>query len=97
LGSERGEASRSKDAGGYRAEKKLRNAARILSTKITEEKSLTEAAIKREREAVDKIKEADDAKRAADDQLRLLKADRERHERRLVELLAHDPCGAATH
>jgi len=65
-----------------------------LSTKIAEEKSLTEAAIKREHEAADRIKEADDAKRAADDQLKLLKADRERQEKRLVELLAHDPCAA---
>jgi hypothetical protein len=65
-----------------------------LSTKIAEEKNLTDAAIKREHEAADKIKQADDAKKAADDQLKLLKADRERQERRLVELLAHDPCSA---
>jgi hypothetical protein len=65
-----------------------------LSTKIADEKNLTEAAIKREHEAADKIKEADEAKRAADDQLKLFKADRERQEKRLVELLAHDPCGA---
>ena len=38
-----------------------------LSTKIAEEKNLTEAAIKREHEAADKIKEADEAKKAADD------------------------------
>ena len=65
-----------------------------LSTKIAEEKNLTEAAIKREHEAAERSKEADEAKRAADDQVKLLKADRERQEKRLVELLAHDPCGA---
>jgi hypothetical protein len=72
-----------------------------LSTKIAEEKNLTEVAIKREREAADRIKEAADkmkeaeaAKKAVDDQVKLLKADRERQESRFVELLAHDPCGA---
>jgi hypothetical protein len=35
----------------------------------------------------------DDAKKAADEQVRLVKADRERHEARFVELLAQDPCG----
>ena len=33
-----------------------------LSTKIAEEKNLTDAAIKREHEAADKIKEAEDSK-----------------------------------
>jgi hypothetical protein len=59
-----------------------------LRQQVTIEKENTETAIKREHEAAEKIQQADDAKRAADDQLKLLKEDRDRQERRLVELLA---------
>ncbi len=64
-----------------------------LSTKIAEEKNLTDAAIKREHEAADKIKEVEEIKRRYDEQINLVKADRDRYEKRFVEILAHDPCG----
>ena len=65
-----------------------------LSTKIAEEKNLTEVAIKREHEAADKIKEAEETKKRYDEQINLVKADRERYEKRFIEILARDPCGA---
>jgi hypothetical protein len=64
-----------------------------LSIKIAEEKNLTDAAIKREHEAADKIKEIEDSKKRYDEQINLVKADRDRYEKRFIEILAHDPCG----
>ena len=64
-----------------------------LAEQIVKVKKAQEDAAQHQREADDKAKLAEEAKRAADEQIRLLKADRERHEARLVELLAQDPCG----
>ena len=64
-----------------------------LAEQIVKAKKAQEDAAQHQREADDKAKQADDAKKAADEQVRLLKSDRERHEARLVELLAQDPCG----
>jgi hypothetical protein len=65
-----------------------------LSEEIARAKKAQEGAAQHQHDADEKAKQADEAKRAADDQLKLLKADRERHEARLIEILAHDPCGA---
>jgi len=64
-----------------------------LAEQIVKAKKAEDDAAQHQREADDKAKQADDAKRAADEQVRLLRSDRERHEARLVELLAQDPCG----
>ena len=64
-----------------------------LAEQIVKAKKAQEDAAQHQREADDKAKLAEEAKRAADEQVRLLKSDRERHEARLVELLAQDPCG----
>jgi hypothetical protein len=74
-----------------------------LSEETAKAKKAQEDAAQHQRDADEKARQAEEAKKAADaakiaadDQLTLLKADRERQERRLVELLAHDPCGAQT-
>jgi hypothetical protein len=74
-----------------------------LSEETAKAKKVQEDAAQHQHDADEKARQADEAKKAADaakkasdDQVTLLKADRERQERRLVELLAHDPCGAQT-
>jgi hypothetical protein len=74
-----------------------------LSEETAKAKKVQEDAAQHQHDADEKARQADEAKKAADaakkasdDQVTLLKADRERQETRLVELLAHDPCGAQT-
>ena len=91
------------DAARVRIEQEMKTAADLkksgealqeyLAEQIVKAKKAQEDAAQHQREADDKTKQADEAKKAADEQVRLLKADRERHEARLVELLAQDPCG----
>jgi hypothetical protein len=74
-----------------------------LSEETAKAKKVQEDAAQHQHDADEKARQADEAKKAADaakkasdDQVTLLKADRERQETRLMELLAHDPCGAQT-
>jgi hypothetical protein len=67
-----------------------------LSEEIAKAKKAQDDAAQHQHDADDKAKQADEAKKRYDDQMNLVKADRERHEARLIEILAHDPCGGGT-
>ncbi len=64
-----------------------------LSEETAKAKKAQDDAAQHQRDADDKAKQADESKKRYDEQIALMKADRERQEKRLVELLAHDPCG----
>jgi len=66
----------------------------LMAEEIVKAKKAQDDAAQHQRDADDRAKQADAAKRAAEDEAKLWKVTRERHEARFIEILAHDPCGA---